>query len=145
MSPTRRTPGMAQVGGHAATIPRAFDVVWRLTPPRSAAVVTHEYLPHGKTFTQPDRRRPERRQDPRLTAERIRTIEGESVKEQTYAIVVSPVELPDGRVLVFHGPQVVAFNLFDAQRRAKRGTKAQRHLGRKPLSPRRPLADPGPA
>jgi hypothetical protein len=50
------------------------------------------------------------------------------VSEETYAVVVSPVELPDGRVLAFHGPQVVAFNLFEAQQHARRGTKARRLL-----------------
>lgn len=73
-------------------------------------------------------RRPERRQDPRLTAERIRAIGGEAVTEETWAVVVSPIELSDGRVLAFHGPQVVAFNLFEAQRHARRGSKARRQL-----------------
>ena len=73
-------------------------------------------------------RRPERRQDPRLTAERIRAIDGDAVTEETWAVVVSPIELPDGRVLAFHGPQVVAFNLFEAQRHAGRGSKARRQL-----------------
>jgi hypothetical protein len=36
------------------------------------------------------------------------------------------VELPDGRVLAFRGSQVVAFNLFEAQRRARRGTRTRR-------------------
>jgi hypothetical protein len=50
------------------------------------------------------------------------------VTQDTFAVVVSPVELQDGRVLAFHGPQVVAFNLFEAQRYAARGAKARSAL-----------------
>ena len=82
----------------------------------------------GKRSRQQSGRRPERRQDARLTSERIRALDGQPVPGDIYATVVSPVELPDGRVLAFHGPQVVAFNLFEAQRHAERGVKARLRL-----------------
>jgi hypothetical protein len=72
--------------------------------------------------------RPERRQDPRLTAERISAVDGKTANPGTWAVVVSPVELSDGRVLAFHGPQVVAFNLFEAHAYAERGRKARLKL-----------------
>jgi hypothetical protein len=43
------------------------------------------------------------------------------VAEQSEAVVLSRVELPDGRVLAFRDVQVVGFNLFEAQQRASRG------------------------
>ena len=39
---------------------------------------------------------------------------------------LSRVELPDGRVLAFRGDDVVAFNLIEAQRHARRGARARR-------------------
>ncbi len=73
-------------------------------------------------------RRPERQQDPRLVSERISAIDGKPVADETWALVVFPVELSDVRVLAFHGPQVVNFNLVEARRYAERGAKARRNL-----------------
>lgn len=82
----------------------------------------------GRRSRNRGRRRPERRLDPRLAASRVRAIDGEAINEEAHAIVVSPVELSDGRVLALHGPQVVAFNLVEAQRHARRGVKARRQV-----------------
>ena len=66
--------------------------------------------------------RPERRQDPRLTAERISAIGGVPVTEETWAVVIAPVELPDGRVMGLPTPQTVAMNLVEGKRHARRGS-----------------------
>jgi hypothetical protein len=45
---------------------------------------------------------------------------------QTDALAILRVELRDGRVLALRDPQVVGFNLFEAQRRARRGGRTRR-------------------
>ena len=46
--------------------------------------------------------------------------------EETWAVVIAPVKLADGRVMGLPTPQTVAMNLVEAKRHARRGA-AKRH------------------
>lgn len=60
--------------------------------------------------------RPERQQDPRLVAVRVERWGDEIQPPGTWALLVSPVAMPDGRMLNWHPPQPVAFSLVEARR-----------------------------
>jgi hypothetical protein len=69
------------------------------------------------------RERPERRQDPRLIAARAVGQDGVAFSEEMWVLGVSPARMADGRVLMWHSPQPVAFNLIEAMRFRDRGRK----------------------
>jgi hypothetical protein len=68
--------------------------------------------------------------DPRLVAEQITgKVEGPlDIKPGDWMIAMSPVRLPDGRVVAYHPPQPVAFNLVEAKRHRDRGAKQRRAI-----------------
>lgn len=76
--------------------------------------------------------RPERQQDPRLVATQIVgpvEVEGPlNVRPGDWIVAVSPVRLSDGRVLAYHPPQPVAFNLIEAKRHRDRGAAQRRSI-----------------
>jgi hypothetical protein len=74
------------------------------------------------------RERDERRQDPRLVATRVAEDADGGIRAGHWMVVVSPVELEDGRLLMWHPPQPVAFNLLEAKRHRDRGVKARRAI-----------------
>jgi hypothetical protein len=78
--------------------------------------------------SRPARARPERRQDARLVATRVRSIDGAEVVGEQWATVVSPVTMDDGRLLNWHSPQPVTFNLVEAKRRRDRGESRRRAI-----------------
>ena len=74
--------------------------------------------------------RPERQIDPRLVATQVTgKVEGPlDIKPGDWMIAVSPLRLPDGRMLAYHPPQPVAFNLLEAKRHGDRGAKQRRAI-----------------
>src|SRR5689334_14790903 len=62
--------------------------------------------------------RPDQQQDPRLVATLITgRVDGPlDIKPGDWIVAMSPVRLPDGRILAYHPPQPVAFNLIEAKR-----------------------------
>jgi hypothetical protein len=72
------------------------------------------------------RQRPERKQDSRIVAARALVMDGEALPPDSWATVVSPVNLEDGRKLMWHPPQPVAFNLVEAKQHQRRGVKERR-------------------
>lgn len=79
--------------------------------------------------TRTARERPERAQDPRLVATLVTGPVGiEGVRPGDWMVAVSPVRLPDGRVLAYHPPQPVAFNLIEAKRHRDRGASQRRAI-----------------
>jgi len=76
----------------------------------------------------PAKHRPERQQDARLVATLVREIDGVQQPDGTWALAVSPVEMDDGRRLLWHPPQPVAFNLIEAKKHADRGARLRRKL-----------------
>src|SRR4051794_6273878 len=72
--------------------------------------------------------RPERAQDPRLIASRVLGKDGVPVTEETWVLGVSPVRMPDDRLLMWHPPQPVAFNLIEAKRARDRGARQRRAI-----------------
>jgi hypothetical protein len=57
-----------------------------------------------------------------MVAERV-AVEGHPPKPQLWAMAMSPVLLADGRVLAYHPPQPVTFNLLEAKRHRDRGAR----------------------
>jgi hypothetical protein len=53
---------------------------------------------------------------------------GESLPPGTWIVGVSPVQLDDGRVLMWHSPQPVAFNLIESKAFRDRGVRARRSI-----------------
>lgn len=76
------------------------------------------------------RDRPERQQDPRLVAARVDgKVSGPiDVKPGDWIVAVSPVRMDDGRVVHFHPPQPVTFNLIEAKRHLDRGARKRRSI-----------------
>jgi hypothetical protein len=72
------------------------------------------------------RQRPERKQDPRIVAARALKMDGEELPPGHWVTVVFPVNLEDGRKLMWHPPQPVAFNLMEAKKHQRRGIKERR-------------------
>jgi hypothetical protein len=76
--------------------------------------------------------RPERQQDPRLAATQIVgpiEVDGPlDVKPGDWIVAMSPVRMPDGRLLAYHPPQPVAFNLIEAKRHRDRGAAQRRSI-----------------
>jgi hypothetical protein len=72
------------------------------------------------------RQRPERKQDPRIVAARARAMDGEELPPGHWVTAVSAVNLEDGRKLMWHPPQPVAFNLMEAKEHQNRGVKERR-------------------
>jgi hypothetical protein len=68
--------------------------------------------------------------DPRLVATQVTgKVEGPlDIKPGDWMIAMSPVQLPDGRVLAYHPPQPVAFNLVEAKRHRDRGARQRRAI-----------------
>jgi hypothetical protein len=75
----------------------------------------------------PARDRDERQQDPRLVATQI-AADGPGGREGNWLLAVSPVNLADGRRLMWHPPQPVAFNLLEAKRHRDRGVSQRRSI-----------------
>jgi hypothetical protein len=78
--------------------------------------------------SRPARERPERQQDPRLVATQVRAIGGEPAPPGTWAVAVSPVRMEDGRMLNWHPPQPVAFNLVEAKWRCNNAVPRRRAI-----------------
>ena len=95
--------------------------------------------PKRKLAARSARARPERRQDPRLWAVRAYSQDGVPFREETWAVAVSPARLDDGRVLMWHPPMPVAFNLVQADRYRERGAKARKRI----MGALRSRAEPG--
>jgi hypothetical protein len=76
----------------------------------------------------PARERPERDQDPRLVATRILKMGDDPAPPGTWAVVVSPVRMDDGRMLNWHPPQPVAFHLIEGKRLCDRAVPKRRRL-----------------
>lgn len=76
----------------------------------------------------PASERPERQQDPRLITTRAIKVGGEDLPPGHWVTVVSPVNLPDGRRLMWHPPQAVAFNLVQAKTHQDRGSSLRRSI-----------------
>jgi len=74
------------------------------------------------------RERVERQQDPRLVAAKVAQDARGGIPAEHWVVVVSPLELDDGRLLKWHPPQPVAFNLLEAKRYRDRGVKARRGI-----------------
>lgn len=72
--------------------------------------------------------RPERQQDPRLIATRALRMNGQELPGEHWVVAVSPVHLPDGRKLMWHSPQPVAFNLIQAEMHRDRGGRRRRAI-----------------
>jgi hypothetical protein len=71
---------------------------------------------------------PGRKQDARLVATRALAENGVPYPAETWILAVSPVRMDDGRVLMWHPPQAVAFALVDAKTYRDRGRKQRRAL-----------------
>lgn len=80
-----------------------------------------------RAAARPARKRQERQQDARLAATQI-VADGPGVRKGDLVVSVSPVNLPDGRRLMWHPPQPVAFNLLEAKRRRDRGVSQRRNI-----------------
>ena len=77
----------------------------------------------------PARQREERAQDPRLVATQVAQDNAElGIKASDWIVAVSPVRLPDGRILAYHPPQPVTFNLVEAKRHRDRGARQRRSI-----------------
>jgi hypothetical protein len=76
----------------------------------------------------PARERPERDQDARLVATRIVKMGNDPAPPDTWAVVVSPIRMDDGRMLNWHPPQAVAFHLIEAKRLCDRAVPKRRRL-----------------
>lgn len=72
--------------------------------------------------------RPERQQDPRLVATPAAAVDGQPVAPDTWIVAVSPVRMDDGRMLNWHPPQSVAFNLVEAKRHCDRSVSRRRSI-----------------
>jgi hypothetical protein len=72
--------------------------------------------------------RPERSKDPRLVAVRATEMNGEKLPPDTWAQVLSPVLMDDGKELLWYPPQPVAFNLIEAKRARDSGVKSRRNI-----------------
>ncbi len=72
--------------------------------------------------------RPERGKDPRLVAVPVSEMDGEKLDPGTWAQVLSPVLMDDGRELLWYPPQPVAFNLVEAKYARDRGAKSRRNI-----------------
>jgi hypothetical protein len=81
-----------------------------------------------KRAARPARGRPERQQDARLVAVPASAIDGEELKGEHWVVVVSPVQMDDGRLLHWYPPQPVAFNLVEAKRKRDRGEAQRRSI-----------------
>ncbi len=66
---------------------------------------------------------PGRQQDARLVATRALAENDVPYPAETWILAVSPVRMEDGRVLMWHPPQAVAFALVDAKTYRDRGRK----------------------
>jgi hypothetical protein len=67
--------------------------------------------------------RPERGQDPRLAAAEVVEDVDQGLKQGDWVVGVSPVNLVDGRTLIWPSPQPIAFNLVEAKRAVRRGAR----------------------
>jgi len=74
------------------------------------------------------REREERQQDPRLIATQVATTVDEGIRAGDWMVVVSPVNLDDGRRLMWHPPQAVTFNLIEAKKHRDRGRSQRRSI-----------------
>jgi len=74
------------------------------------------------------RERPERQQDPRLVAARTQKMDGVDLPPGHWVLGVSPVNLDDGRRLMWYPPQAVAFNLAEAKKYRDRGRAKRRNI-----------------
>jgi hypothetical protein len=72
--------------------------------------------------------RPERQQDPRLVAAQVTAGDNREFTEGDWVLVVSPVDLNDGRRLMWYPPQAVTFNLLQAKSHRDRGTRRRRAI-----------------
>lgn len=74
--------------------------------------------------------------DPRLRADRAKHVPGARLSRVPYQlVVVSPVELPDGKTVWFQSPQAGAFNILEAKRLRDHG-EAKRLEALDDLEPR---------
>lgn len=74
------------------------------------------------------RERPERQQDPRLIAAQVSSSGDGSIIAGEWIVAVSPLNLGDGRQLMWHPPQSVTFNLLQAKRHRDRGVPARKAI-----------------
>jgi hypothetical protein len=58
----------------------------------------------------------------------VTEVDGEPVATETWAQVLSPVFMDDGRELIWYPPQPVAFNLVEAKRARDLGVKSRRNI-----------------
>jgi hypothetical protein len=58
-----------------------------------------------------------------LTAVIATAIDGEPLTGEHWVVGVSPARMADGRVMMWHPPHPIAFNLLEAQRFAERGAR----------------------
>lgn len=82
----------------------------------------------GRSSSRPSRGRPERRQDPRLNATRVLKMGDEELPPDSWVVAVSPVDLEDGRRLMWEAPQPVTFNLVQAKRLQRRAVRTRRNI-----------------
>jgi hypothetical protein len=61
-------------------------------------------------------------------ATRVVAVSDEPTPPGTWAVVVSPVRMDDGRMLNWHPPQPVAFHLVEAKRLCDRAVPLRRRL-----------------
>lgn len=61
-------------------------------------------------------------------ATRVTGIGGQAVAPGTWVVAVSPVRMDDGRMLNWHPPQSVAFNLVEAKRLCDRSAPRRRSI-----------------
>jgi hypothetical protein len=82
-----------------------------------------------RNAARPAQQREERAQDPRLVATQVTKDSLDmNVKAGDWLVAMSPVRMPDGRVLAYHPPQPVTFNLIEAKRHRDRGARQRRSI-----------------
>jgi hypothetical protein len=76
----------------------------------------------------PADQRHERQQDARLVADRVAANVDAGLQAGDWVVAVSPVNLEDGRRLMWHPPQAVTFNLLQAKTHRDRGERRRRAI-----------------